>query len=364
MLRSLGMRLSAASPAFARAAVAARPRLAAATAFTTSAAAVVAAAASMSIATATAAECKSNPDGLTQQRTQDFPLTEHFHGKTRVRVLRVRREEGKDDTVQEYNVQTKLFSPMYNKVFTEEDNDGLVATDTQKNTVYAIAKRSKATTPEGYGIDLARHLLSEYPVLTAVEVEVTEDLWRRVVGADGPHEHGFVREAPERAYTCVRVTRESPHKPEVVSGLTGLTVLKTTQSGFSNYLRDKYTMLAETTERCMATEMKVEWKCVPDADPSKTDYGAIRSALREQLIRGYFGPAKGGIFSHSLQATVYDMGCLVLKEVPLVQSVSIYTPNIHMIPAHSLKNFGDGFSDDVYVATSEPAGTIYCTVSR
>ena len=254
----------------------------------------------------------------------------------------------------------------YARVFLKEDNVGLVATDTQKNAVYAVAKRSSATSPEGFGIDLARHLLHEYPVLTAVEVLVTEDLWQRVIAQGERHEHGFVREAPERATAHVRVTRESPEKPEVVSGLSGLTVLKTTQSGFSDYHKDKYTMLPETTERCMATEMRVEWKLTPNSPVLTTDYGTVRQALRAELLRGYFGPAIGGVYSPSLQATVYDMGCLVLKAVPQVQSVAIFTPNIHMIPFHALKQLGvgDGFQDDVYVATSEPSGTIHCTVSR
>ena len=39
-------------------------------------------------------------------------------------------------------------------VFTEETNAGLVATDTQKNTVYVVAKRSKSTTPEDFGVEI------------------------------------------------------------------------------------------------------------------------------------------------------------------------------------------------------------------
>ena len=33
-------------------------------------------------------------------------------------------------------------------MFTQEDNRELVATDTQKNTIYVVAKRSNATTCE------------------------------------------------------------------------------------------------------------------------------------------------------------------------------------------------------------------------
>lgn len=285
-----------------------------------------------------------------------------------MRVLRVQHSPSGRDTVQEFSVQTRLFSGMYEKVFTAEDNTNLVATDTQKNTVYVVAKTSKATSPEGYGIDLAKHLLSEYPMLEAVEVDVTESLWRRVLDSTGmEHDHGFVREAPEKATAFVRMTRANPNAPIVTSGLNGLTVLKTTQSGFSDFLHDAYTLLPDTQERCLATEMKIEWTYAP-GDPCLIDYGLVRSKLREELLRGFYGPAKGGIFSASLQATIYDAGCLVLRAVPVVQSIDIFTPNIHMIPFIALKALGGAkaqpFSDDVYIATSEPAGTIHCVVTR
>jgi len=313
------------------------------------------------VGSSAAAFCKSNPDGVTQLRSHSYPLVEHSHGKARVRVLRVRHHDDKD-TVQEYTVATKLFSPLYSKVFTKEDNDRLVATDTQKNSVYLVAQRSSATTPEGYGIDLASHLLREYPMLTAVEVVVQEDLWARVQAPGGSHEHGFVRTAPEKAVAKVRVRREEPDKPIVTSGITGLTVLKTTQSGFTGYLRDQYTLLPETEERCLATEMQLEWTYT---EGGASDYAAVRTAVRGSIMQGFFGPPKGGVYSASLQATIYDAGCMVLAAAPSVSTISISTPNIHMIPFNQLKDLsGAPFNDDVYIATSDPAGTIYCTVAR
>lgn len=45
----------------------------------------------------------------------------------------------------EYTVHTKLYSPEYEKVYTKDDNADLVATDTQKNTVYIVAKVSSSS---------------------------------------------------------------------------------------------------------------------------------------------------------------------------------------------------------------------------
>jgi len=119
------------------------------------------------------------------QRTRDFQLADHNHGKARVRVLKVNGAADGTHMACEYTVATKLFSPAYGKVFTHEDNSGLVATDTQKNTVYVVAKRTAAASPEQFGIDLARHFLAEYPVLSAVEIEVKQTTWDRAV-IDGP----------------------------------------------------------------------------------------------------------------------------------------------------------------------------------
>ena len=314
-------------------------------------------------------DCSSSkPDGLRRLRSptdsSSFSLAEHYHGKKSVRVLRVRRAPGKHDTVQEYTVATRLFSPMYSKVYTQEDNKGLVATDTQKNTVYVVAQKSSATTPEGFGLDLAKHLLSEYQMLTAVEVDVSEDLWQRATVDGEAHEHGFLRTAPEKATASIRITREYPDDPEVTSGVSGLVVLKTTQSGFTDYLKDKYTLLPDTTERCLATSMNLEWHYSRGYTKTDIDYAAVRDELRTQMLKAFYGPATGGVYSASLQATIYDAGCLVLKALPAVKDISIFTPNIHMIPFHPLEKLGDGFKDDVYVATSEPAGTIHCMVSR
>ena len=62
-----------------------------------------------------------------------------------MKVLKVNREKDGVHEVSEFNVNTRLFAPVYGRVFTKEENAGLVATDTQKNTVYIIAQRTRGT---------------------------------------------------------------------------------------------------------------------------------------------------------------------------------------------------------------------------
>ena len=71
------------------------------------------------------------------------------------------------------------------------------------------------------------------------------------------------------------------------------------------------------------------------------DYEAIRSDVREQILKGLFGPPETGIFSASLQATIYDIGCLILTAIKSIQTVTLSTPNIHYLPMMALNTLGD-----------------------
>lgn len=52
----------------------------------------------------------------------------------------------------------------------------------------------------------------------------------------------------------------------VTAGFSGLKVLKTTQSGYEGFLKDKYTMLKDTKERIVATSITASWRCRPHCD--------------------------------------------------------------------------------------------------
>ena len=288
-------------------------------------------------------------------RTNSFPLVEHNHGKSKVRVLKVHRTEEKHN-VYEYTVATKLFFEGYSKVFTDNDNSNLVATDTQRNTVYVVAKRTKADSPEQFAIDISQHFLNQYPMLEAAQVEVNQVLWQR----EGQHHHGFLKHSPEIASATVRLERGG--KPHITSEILGMTLLKTTMSGFENYLMDEYTLLPPTQERCLSTELNATWN-ISNHTPTH-EFNILRQKVRDQLIQGLLGPPEKGVYSISLQATIYDAACLVLTKCPQVESIAINTPNKHYIPFHSLKQLGETFENDIFIPTDEPSGSIYCKVVR
>ena len=84
--------------------------------------------------------------------------------------------------------------------------------------------------------------------------------------------------------------------------------------------------------------------------------------MYEALAEMFFGPPKGGVYSPSVQYTLYQMGANAVGKVREVRQITLTAPNLHFIPANVP---GEApFADDVYVATSEPHGNISATVSR
>ena len=166
---------------------------------------------------------------------------------------------------------------------------------------------------------------------------------------------GFTTTAPGTRMAYVLARRGKP--TTVSAGLENLSVLKTTQSGYEGFGRGPLTSLPDTRERMLATTLSATW-AYTKAPP---DYDAAYDAVMHSLCDTFFGPARGGVYSPGVQATLYAMGCAVLARVGAVSSVSLALPNLHFLPTLPANI---PFENDVYVATSEPHGSIMATVSR
>ncbi len=113
--------------------------------------------------------------------------------------------------------------------FTEADNSKLLPTDTMKNTVYSIARDSKATTLEEFAIDLGDYLLKNNPQVSGVLVEIEEKAWERMIVDGSPEATTFKLGGPE--VHTVRAVRDQGREWSIRSGVDGLVILKTTKSG-------------------------------------------------------------------------------------------------------------------------------------
>ena len=86
-------------------------------------------------------------------------LGENRYGKSRVRLSRITRFEDRHE-FNEWTVRV-LLEGDFESSFTDADNSKVLPTDTMKNTVYHVARGSKAATIEEFAIELGDYLLEQ-----------------------------------------------------------------------------------------------------------------------------------------------------------------------------------------------------------
>lgn len=266
-------------------------------------------------------------------------LGDNRYGKAEVRLVHVDRST-EPHTLADWNVSVSLAGDM-REVHLSGANDRVLPTDTQKNTVYALARQLGAVEPETFALALARHFVERQDGITRARVHIESYGWTAV----GPH--SLVRCGTEtRTVTVLHDERSSSW---VVGGVHGLTLMNTTDSEFWGFARDEFTTLAETTDRILATSVEARWRFRATDQLDWADaYGRARQALVDAFV---------GTYSYSLQQSLYAMGSRVLAEVPELCEVRLALPNKH----HFLVDLGPFGLDNpqaVYHAADRPYGLI------
>jgi urate oxidase len=267
------------------------------------------------------------------------------YGKAETRLVRVVRD-GDVHHVKDLNVSVALSGDM-TAVHLTGDNSAVLPTDTQKNTVFALAREHGVASAEAFALLLARHFVTSRPTVHRARVAVEEYAWDRVPVTG----HSFVRRGQE--VRTARVFHEDG-RTHVISGLHGLTVLNSTASEFRGYVKDAYTTLAETGDRVLATDVRAEWRHL-GADG---DWDASYAEARRILLEAF-----AGTYSRSLQQTLYTMGRRVLEERPELCEVRLAMPNKHHF-AVDLEPFGLDNPNEVFFAADRPYGLIEGAVLR
>ena len=277
------------------------------------------------------------------------------YGKAEVRVMRVARGAGpgRGDVIRDWSVSTSLAGDLAATHLTG-DNSAVLATDTQKNTVYAFAQRLGPVPPEDFGMELAAHFAGTQPQITRARVAIEEFGWAQV----GESRHSFARTG-ELTRAC-RVVHDRGSGVSVVAGIEDLTVLNTTNSEFWGFPRDQYTTLEETRDRMLATQVSAWWRYrVPgSAGPGSAglDWDAAFEVAREATLSAF-----SETYSYSLQQTLYAIGERIIEAVPDVCEVRLALPNKHHYLV-DLAPFGLPNDNEVYYPGDRPYGLIEGTV--
>ena len=276
-------------------------------------------------------------------------LISNTYGKGRVRILRVHRAPGWHD-ISELTIKAMLQGD-FEGAYTHADNRHIVATDTIKNIVNIVAREHAAASPEQFCAKLACRFLERYAQVTSVVVECEETRWRRLILDGIPHPHSFLQDSNGRPTVHLQQDR---HGATIRSGITGFTFMKSTGSGWTDFVTDDYTTLPPTSDRILATSMIASWlwSALPD-DPA-----AANDSILQAMLAVF-----AGTFSHGMQDSLYRMGEAALAAVPSIKEISLACPNRHYLPI-DLAPFGMAADNAVFTPVDEPHGQIECTLAR
>ena len=201
-----------------------------------------------------------------------------------------------------------------------------------------------------------------------------------------PHPHSFMRDGAETRN--VEATAREGEGITIRSAIAGLLVLKSTGSGFHGFINDEFTILEDTFDRILSTEVDCGWtwrtfsnaQAVTD---SASVFDQAWKSAREITLKTFATDN-----SASVQNTMYKMCEQILAAEQNIDGVDYSLPNKHYfeigrspififdVPIlltrsvffsdlswhKGLKNTGK--DAEVYAPQSGPNGIIQCTVKR
>lgn len=279
---------------------------------------------------------------------QSHELSWNQYGKAEVRVVHVDRSEPQH-VVRDLNVTTALrgdFGPAY----TDGDNSRVLTTDAQKNTVFGLARETGVGEPEAFALAVARQLLSACPSADVARVEVEQHPWSALGGG-----HAFSRAGSHVVVAELELPRDG--EAQLSGGVDELVVLKTTDSEYHGFVKERFTTLAETDERLLATQVTARWRYATGAAES-ADHAAVKAGALAALLEAF-----AGHHSLALQQTLHAMGSAVLDARPELAGVTLSLPNKHHF-LQDLSRFGLDNPNAVYHADDRPYGLIEGTITR
>lgn len=288
---------------------------------------------------------------MTETRTsgKEIVLGQNNYGKSEVRVFKVDRDSERHK-IWDLDIRVVLEGD-FEAVYLEGDNTGALATDTMRNTCYALAKDNLSGCIEDFGLELVDHFLQAGPTVTSCWVEITQYLWNRIEVDGKPHKHSFIRNRGERR---AKVSGDESGARRVQAGISDIYVLKTTNSGWEGFLRDQYTTLPDTNDRILATVVTAKWWY----DTTEADFDRLWQGVHDQTLATFTDH-----YSPSVQNTLWLMGRAVLTKFPEVEKIWYSFPNVHHIP-FDLDRFGMENNNEIFHATHDPYGQIEGFVER
>jgi urate oxidase len=272
-------------------------------------------------------------------------ILSNAYGKTHVRVTYVDRSRQPHD-VRELSISIFLEGE-FSAAYKDGDNSNVLPTDTMKNTVYVLVRQLRWDSVETLAQGIASHFLERLAHVSQVSVDISETPWQQIAG----RATAFTQTGNERRTARLKVTRSCS---VCRSGIEGLHIMKTADSGFAGFLKDEFTTLPETHDRLFATALRAEWRYASHDVLFNQAHQQIRAILLD-----CFAQHK----SLSVQQTLYAMGEAVIENVEAIDEIYLVMPNKHCLLV-DLARFGMDNPNMIFTPTDEPSGYIEARMSR
>ena len=212
-------------------------------------------------------------------------------------------------------VSIDVFGDNFMPAYTEGDNREVVATDTMKNFVYAMALEYQGSSHEGFTAFLGRRFLQTYPQMR----------WLRLTTYETPFvQHSDKLLSPlENDFGTVELEIGREGARSLRCGRRNLRLVKLTGSAFKEFARDSYTTLPEVTDRPLFIYLDVFWRYGRIDDAIADGPARIPSeSVRDSVVRTF-----DDFVSMSIQHLVYEMGRRLLEQFPALSEVSFEAQN-------------------------------------
>jgi urate oxidase len=269
------------------------------------------------------------------------------YGKSEVRMVAVDRGSERHRLC-DLNVGITLSGDL-DDVHVTGDNANVVATDTQKNTVFAFARQAPVGEIEDFALRLGRHFVTAFEPIRRARVHIQSAGWRPIEVGGEPHPHAFTREGAEQR-TATAVCESGGEW--VISGIEDLVVLKTSGSEFTGFIKDRYTTLQETTERILCTAVTARWR----HDGTGIDWADSFDCARRLLLERF-----AEVHSLSLQQSLYEMATALIEGRPEIVEVRMSMPNRHHFLV-DLEPFGLENPNEIFRVEDRPYGLIEASI--
>ncbi|MDP9264902.1 MAG: urate oxidase [Chloroflexota bacterium] len=248
---------------------------------------------------------------------------------------------GRENVLFAAEVDVDVYGDNFLPAYTDGDNSNVVATDTMKNFVFAMALEYEGPTLEGFLAFLGEAFLQTYPQMTSLRLRGRERPFAAAAALDGDRVVRsnvlFERARGDAAFAEVRLGRAEGRTPsssptedqrfvisDSRSGREGLRLIKVTGSSFTRFVRDEYTTLPETVDRPLYLHLDVGWRY---ADPADATGSALSRYVASEQVRDHVECTFHDFNSRSIQQLVHEMGTRLLARFPQLAEVGFEAEN-------------------------------------